>query len=283
MNFCESRWGRAGVCFLLLTATCFTLMLSSCVPARRVDLDDPLTGDVQKGIASGESTFSHAGFDALLRKHVRETGRVDYAGLVTDRETLSAYLRSLAGANIASLSRDELLAFLINAYNAYTLDVVTRNYPLESIKEIDPWATPFCEVGGYTVSLNDIEHKLLRPSELFDDPRMHFAINCASIGCPFLRPGAYDGENIDRQLEEAVSNCLTDSRYAKADGNGVAVSKILNWFKGDFTDKHGSLSGFMKPYVSPDIRSRLEKNGDGGVRFLDYDWNLNDTATSPKS
>ena len=158
-----------------------------------------------------------------------------------------------------------------------------RNYPTDSIKKISkPWDTDFARVGGNTVSLNFLEHNLLRPRELFDDPRMHFAINCASIGCPLLRAGAYTGKGIDKQLDEAVRRCLNDARYAKVDGDKVRVTKVLEWFKGDFDSKYGSLAKFLLKYLPAEAKGVLEKRGEGAIAFFAYDWGLNDTGTKSK-
>ena len=261
---------------LLLTLALFSTIGCS-VPAASLKAG-PITESVQKGIRSGKKTFSHDGFDRLLKKHVRASGRVDYAGLKKDKAELDKYLKSLDTANVASLNRNELLAFLINAYNAYTLDVIVRNYPTDSIKKISkPWDTDFARVGGNAVSLNFIEHSLLRPRELFDDPRMHFAINCASIGCPLLRAGAYTGKDIDKQLDEAVRRCLADERYAKVDGDKVRVTKVLDWFKGDFDAKYGSLDKFLVKYLPAEASAVVKKGGAGSIAYFSYDWGLNDT------
>jgi hypothetical protein len=265
---------------LLLTLLC--VLPVACGPARGVDAEDPLTRSVQKGLNQGQKTFSHDAFDALLQKHVRPSGRVDYAGLVKDKKELQAYLDQLAGADPASLSRPELLAFFINAYNAYTLKVIVDSYPVKSIRDLSsPWDTAFCKVGGSTVTLNHIEHMILRPKELFDDPRMHFAINCASIGCPLLRQGAYTGAGIDKQLDEAVRRAMKDERYLRVSSGGVEVTKILSWFKGDFTEKYGSLAKFLAPHIEEgEAKKILQDKGDSAIDFLGYDWNLNDTATA---
>jgi len=250
--------------------------LGNCVPAAKINEELPLTGAVQVGIANGSKTFDHSVFDDLLRKHAKADGRVDYVGIQKDHAQLKSYLSQLHSADLSSLSREELLALLINAYNAYTLDLIVRNYPIESIKRdlSAPWDTKFVEVGGVTVTLNDIEHTILRPVELFDDPRMHFAINCASIGCPPLRSSAYTGAGIERELDEAVRQTLAQPRYLEVVGDGVQVSEILDWFKGDFEKKYGSLRSFLTQHTTGRAREILAK--DGSIGFQEYDWNLND-------
>ena len=252
---------------------------ASCVQARGIDTSKPLTALVQAGIKSGAGKFSHATFDGLVKAHVKPTGRVDYAALKGDHDTLKKYLKELAAAKVESLSRNELLAFLINAYNAYTLDLIVRHYPVASIQKTkDPWDTPFCKLGGEKITLNDIEHKYLRPKELFNDPRMHFAINCASIGCPLLLAEAYVGDRIDAQLDSSVRRCLENPSYLVAEGDGVKTSEILKWFNGDFTEKYGTLSKFLIPYAKDDVKKILESRGDAAISYLYYDWDLNDVA-----
>lgn len=252
---------------------------ASCVPKRGIDASAPITSQVQEGIKNGKGKFDHSVFDKLLKSHVKETGRVDYAALQKERPALQSYLKALAGADIDGLSRDELLALCINAYNAYTLDLMVANYPLKSIKDLDkPWDTDFCELGGEKVSLNFIEHQLLRPTELFDDPRMHFAINCASIGCPLLRAEAYTGDKIEAQLEDATRRTFQDERYLRLDGERVLMTKVTEWFKGDFDGKYGSLAKFAAPYAPDAARKILEEKGDSAISHLDYDWDLNDVA-----
>ncbi len=263
---------------LLLLPCLATLTTTACrVPEAVIDTSKPITQRLLEGIKKGRGSFKLEEFDQLLKTHVKEKGRVDYQGLKKDRAQLKAYLRRLAEADLANLSRDQLLALLINAYNAYTLDLIIENYPVSSIKKLKkPWDTPFCEVGGDKITLNDLENKLLRPQETFGDPRIHFAINCASIGCPLLRAEAYTGERIDAQLEDSTRRSFTDSRYLKIEGDRVKVSKILDWFKDDFITKSGSRAKFIQPYAPAEARKILEARGDSALSFLGYDWNLND-------
>ncbi|MCI0652815.1 MAG: DUF547 domain-containing protein [Planctomycetes bacterium] len=262
----------------MLPCALLCLIAACSVPAASVK-KGPLTDQVQAGIRSGTGTFEHSELDALLVSMVTAAGRVEYAKLKSERAKLQSYLARLDGADLSALSREHLLALLINAYNAYTIDLILEHYPLASIKDVPggtPWKLEFCKLGGNTVSLDFIEHNLLRPSELFGDPRIHFAVNCASIGCPLLRRGAYRGEEIDKQLDESIRNCMADPRYLSVSDRTVKVTKVLQWFAGDFKDKYGSVSKFLLPYVTGEAAAILEQEGDGALDYLDYDWSLND-------
>ena len=147
------------------------------------------------------------------------------------------------------------------------------------LKDIEkPWDTDICDLGGEKVSLNFIEHQLLRPQELFDDPRMHFAINCAAIGCPLLRPEAYTGERVKDQLADSTRLSLQNERYLKVEGDRVLLTKVTSWFEGDFVAKAGSLAKFAAPYAPEAARKILEEKGDAAISHLEYDWDLNDVA-----
>ncbi|MFQ5653182.1 MAG: DUF547 domain-containing protein [Planctomycetota bacterium] len=263
---------------LPLIAVPLLLLATSACSAPRASLEEkhPLTVAVKKGIAEGAAAFDHSAFDALLKKHVTPDGSVDYEGLRARHKDLGRYLERIGAADLSTLPRDELLAFLINAYNAWTLDLILDHYPLKSIRELDtPWKKPRCRVGGETVSLDFIEHSLLRVEELFDEPRVHFAVNCASLGCPPLRAGAFTARGISRQLDEAVRAALRNPRQLVVKGDRVGVTAILSWFGSDFTRKHGTLASFLIPHAPPEAAAILRKRGDDAIFFLDYGWELN--------
>ena len=211
-------------------------------------------------------TVDHSDFDALLSDYVDAGGRVDYAGLRGDGSHLDAYLAQLAAADPDELSGEERLAFYINAYNAATLDLIVDNYPLASITELDggkPWDVERVELGGETYSLNQIENDLIRGR--FDEPRIHFAVNCAAASCPPLRAGAYTAERLDEQLDEQTRDFLTDPDYITVSGGEARVSKIFDWYGADFE----SVSAFIARY-------REDVNQDTEIAFAEYDWSLND-------
>jgi hypothetical protein len=225
----------------------------------------------------------HAPWTAILERWV-SNGRVDYAGLQrTDRARLTAYLRDLSGACAADYrrwTREERIAFWINAYNAFTVQLVLDHYPIDSIRRIGwlPGAAfrrafiPMAGTKGGPISLDDIEHGTLRRD--FAEPRIHFALVCASRSCPDLRPEAYRPADLDRQLDDQARRFLRDpgkNRY-DASTRTLHLSSIFEWFRGDFETAAGSLPAFVSPYLE-DARAT-----EVGVRiaFLDYDWTLNE-------
>jgi hypothetical protein len=242
---------------------------------------------------------THADWDALLRKHVAwqpggHASTVGYAGFKRDRAALTAYLDRLSAVGSAQFrawSKAQQLAFLINAYNAYTVELILTRYPdLESIRDLgsllsSPWKKKFVPLLGERHSLDDIEHGMIRAPGAYDDPRIHMAVNCASIGCPALRPEAYVGERLDAQLDDQVARFLSDrsrNRYDAGSGR-LRVSRIFDWYGDDFRRGHrgiDSLEGFFARYAAlladqPEpqqaIRERKVR-----IAFLDYDWTLND-------
>jgi hypothetical protein len=242
---------------------------------------------------------NHAGWDALLQRHVVVTqsgsaSRVDYAGFGADRNAFQACLDGLSAVtevDYRSWTREQQLAFLINAYNAFTVKLVLTRYPdLASIKDLgslfsSPWKKKFFMLLGAERSLDDVEHGLIRAPGAFDEPRVHFALNCASIGCPMLRERAYVAERLDAQLEDGVRRFLGDrsrNRYDAASAE-LEVSRIFDWYKADFEKNvrgTGSVSGFLARYadlLADGAAARaLVRQGQAKIRYLDYDWTLND-------
>ena len=230
-----------------------------------------------------EPLVDHAPYDALLKAFVKQdAGRVDYAGLKEREAELDAYLTVLADAPVSELDDDEKYAFYANAYNAFTLKLIVEKYPeLESIRDIDkPWKTERWQLAGETVSLDHIEHGILRPT--FKDPRVHFAVNCAAIGCPPLRGEAFVAERLDEQLEDSTRAALQNPRYAKVKSGRLYLTKILEWYGKDFTDTTfkghtGTVAEYVAGYSTEDVSALVEKKkGKPSVRFMDYDWKLND-------
>lgn len=239
----------------------------------------------------------HAAWTALLKKHVvllrsGQASQVRYAGMAADRAALKAYLDTLSALSpsaFASFSKAQQMAFLINAYNAFTVELILTRYPkLESIKDLgsllsNPWKPKWVPLLGDKLSLDDIEHGNLRVRGRYDDPRIHFAVNCASIGCPMLREEAFVPERLDAQLDEQALRFLSDRTRNRFAGGKLEVSKIFDWYGEDFRQGHkgiGSLPAFLARYAdqladaAPDReRVRTQK---ADVGFLDYDWKLND-------
>ena len=240
---------------------------------------------------------SHSAWTALLKKHVAlqdggKASQVRYAGMAADRTALKAYLAQLSAVGAQAyegFSKPQQQAFLINAYNAFTVELILTKYPkLESIKDLGglltkPWSIKFVPLLGSTLTLDNVEHDKLRERGRFDDPRVHFAVNCASIGCPMLREEAFVAERLDEQLDEQAQRFLADrSRNRVRDGK-LEVSKIFDWYGGDFKLGHRgitSLPAFLARYANqladaPADRERIKAQA-LPVSFTDYDWTLND-------
>lgn len=224
--------------------------------------------------------ISHDLWNDLMQKHINADGWLDYQGIINDSAKFNEYLQLLNSnhPNPKTWTRDERLAYWINAYNAYTVELILKHYPVESIKDIKKgvpfvnsvWDIDFIEIQGVTYSLNNIEHGILRAK--FNEPRIHFAINCASYSCPVLRSEAFVADRIEEQLKSSTIDFLTDERRNKITENSPGISSIFKWFKGDFT-KEGSLLEFLQKHSPTPI------SNDADIEFLDYDWRLNDSST----
>lgn len=214
-------------------------------------------------------------YGELLEKYVKD-GVVDYRGLKNEEGKLDQYLDLLDQANPDELPRNEQLALYINAYNAYTLKLILKNYPVDSIKDIGgwfkgPWKISFCKIGGKTSTLDEIEHEIIRPR--FKDPRVHFAVNCASKSCPPLISEPYQGSILDQQLDANTRGFLNDPERNRLEGNTLYVSKIFKWFGEDFG---GDVVGFFLKYAGGDLKNRLSAKRDQiKIEYLHYDWRLN--------
>ena len=242
------------------------------------------------------AAFEHSDWDTLLKKHVTplrggQASQVDYAGMARDEATLKRYLDSTSAVSRATFdawAKPEQLAFLLNAYNAWTVALILTRYPdLSSIKDLgtlfsSPWKKAFVPLLGQTRSLDDLEHQLIRGSGRYKDPRIHFAANCASVGCPTLRAEAYVASQLDAQLEDAARLFLSDTTRNRLAGHNLEVSSIFKWYTSDFEQGWRgatTLAQFLALYREPlqlnsDQAARLSA-GDMGVRFVDYDWRLN--------
>lgn len=223
--------------------------------------------------------FDHAAFDALLGRHVDDAGLVDYGGLARDEAALDAYIGLLADAPMDVMGRDERLALLINAYNAFTLKLILEHRPVDSILDIPPrlrWDDRRWIVGGRTWSLNEIEHEQIRPK--FIEPRVHFALVCAAVGCPPLRGEAYDGSRIDRQLAEQARIVHQDDRWFRLapDGSTVELSMLYSpsWYGADFEQTHGTVLRYAAAHAPP-LQALLDAGTPPRVAWIDYDWRLN--------
>lgn len=205
---------------------------------------------------------------------------IDYQGFVKDKSDLETYLRTLSNnaPDPDQWSEKEQLAYWINAYNAFTVKLIVDNYPLKSIEELHPtihipsvstvWHKKFFNIGGVETSLDEIEHGILRKE--FEEPRIHFAINCASFSCPPLRAEAYTAEKMEQQLEEMAYLFINDPERNNIKKDQIEISKIFQWFSEDFT-RNGTLIEYLNRYAETPIHK------DADIKYLPYDWALNDS------
>ena len=218
----------------------------------------------------------HSIYAELLKKYVIN-GKLDYAGFKSEEASLDRYLKLLETVDSETLARDEQFAFYANAYNAWTVKLILSRYPdLTSIKDLgslfkSPWKKEIVRLDGKVMTLDNVEHDILRPR--FKDPRVHFAINCAAISCPPLRPEPYRGHILSDQLNDSTRSFLNDPNSYKFDGNDFYVSRIFKWFAEDFND---DVLGFYLKYADNELKQKLEKNRENiEIKYMHYDWGLN--------
>ena len=210
--------------------------------------------------------------NSLLQKHVDSKGNVNYKAFKNDKNKLDEYISYLENTSPdKTWSSNKKKAFWINAYNGYTLKLILENYPIKSITKIkkkgkDAWHIPFAKVGNKTYTLDDIEHKILRKK--FKDPKIHVGVNCASGSCPQLSNVAFTEANVQAELSRLMKIFINDSSRNKISEKKVQISKIFNWFKGDFT-MDGTVIEYLNKYSDVKISPKAK------VSFLNYDWNLN--------
>lgn len=251
------------------------------------------------GLALAQFDHAHTVWNTLLSRHVAvvEGGhatQVRYRGFSADRAALRGYLASLSRVTQAEYdgwSKPQRLAFLINAYNAFTVEKILTRYPnLKSIRDFgsvfgNPWKDRFFTLLGKAQHLDGIEHETIRAPGAFDDPRIHFAVNCAAVGCPALREEAYVAARLDAQLEAQTVRFLSDRSRNRVGAGVLEVSKIFDWYGADFVagrSRWASLGEFLSQHAQAlaDRESDRQalRQGRMPVAFLDYDWQLNDAA-----
>ena len=266
----------------MLRALRFSLLISAIAMSANAHAADDA---IEQFRPSGDATFDHSAFDAILKAHVKpdEEGynRVDYASLKADGDALDAYVAALEAATPSSLSEDEAHAYWINLYNAKTLDVVLDAYPVKSIRRINlggalfkpgPWSKEILKVEGVELTLDDVEHRIVRA--LFEDPMSHYALNCASYSCPNLAATAYTGENLDGLMEEGGRLYVNHPRGVSVSGDRITASKIYDWYAEDFGGE-SALKAHWVSLASPEKAARIEG---AEIRRYTYDWDLNDVA-----
>lgn len=227
--------------------------------------------------AQSKEPPNHEPFTKLLTKYVIND-QVDYQGLQSDSARLNNYLSTLSNHGPAdSWTKNESLAYWINAYNAFTLKLIIDHYPVNSITDLHPtiyiplmntvWHQKFFKIGGVDMSLDEIEHSILRKE--FSEPRIHFAINCASVSCPPLRNEAYTPVHLEEQLNEQAIQFINDSKRNRISEDNIEISKIFNWFGKDFK-REGSLIDYLNKY------SNLPISENADFDYMNYNWDLND-------
>jgi hypothetical protein len=248
----------------ILTALCMLCFFSSCAIH----------------IHGKDKPISYEQWTALLKKHVNEEGLVDYKGFITDKKELQSFLDKLsANPPAKDWDKNEQIAYWLNAYNAFTIKLIVDHYPVKSIKDLGPkhqiifintpWDKKFFKIGGKTMTLNRIEHRILRSE--FTEPRIHFALNCASLSCPKLRREAYTGKRLDEQLTEQAREFLRDETRNQPRVKNPKLSAIFDFYGKDMRKWSGkTLIAYINQY------SPVKISEDADIEYLDYNWNLNE-------
>lgn len=245
----------------------------------------------QKHDPAGAQKVDHSAWDRLLKQHVvvhpSGINRVRYQDVrADDQKLLKNYLQMLQALPISTYNRKEQLAYWINLYNALTVDLILSRFPVASIRDINispgllargPWGAKLLTVEGEKLSLDDIEHRILRP--IWKDNRIHYAVNCASLGCPNLQAAAYTSDNTDALLEKGAKEFINNSRGVALTGGKLKVSSIYVWFQEDFGGDAEGLMEHWRKYANPPLAAGLEKYT-GGLSH-DYDWRLNGVELKP--
>lgn len=223
-----------------------------------------------------QETADNNGYAGLLKKYVKN-GAVNYRGLKDEEAVLDKYLDLIEKTDSKSLSRNEQFAFYINAYNAWTLKLVLGAYPgIKSIKDSGgalkgPWKKEICRIDGKVITLDDLEHAILRPR--FEDPRVHFAICSASKSCPVLISELYRADILNDQLDAAARSFISDPQKNRLEGNTLYLSSLFKWFADDFNN---DVIGFFLKYAEGNLKEKLRSEKDKlTVTYFDYDWSLN--------
>lgn len=260
--------------FLALTGGVLMGLLAFCAPRISNNVSDE-----KIEAANSVDMVIHSIWDDLAKKHINDEGLVDYKAFKEDVKTLDSYLAML-GENPPkdSWSKDEKMAYWINAYNANTVKLILDYYPVKSIKDIGskiqvpfvstPWAKKFIRIGNETMSLDNIEHGTLRKD--FDEKRIHFALVCAAMSCPRLRNEAYTAEKLDAQLDEQGQDFINNPAKNRIDPKKAQLSKYFDWYKGDWKDNDKSVMYWVNRY------SKTKINKDTDISFLNYNWALNE-------
>jgi len=267
----------------LLGLVTFLLLVSqSLIAAPKADL----WAVWQKNVEQSGDQLDHSGWQKFLDSHLQSGNdgitRLDYAGVSeSDLNLLGQYLTQLQHTPVSSLNRDQQRAYWINLYNAGTVWVILRHYPIASIRDIDispgwfsdgPWGKKLFKIEGKAVSLNDIEHRILRP--IWQDPRLHYALNCASLGCPNLQQQVFTVENSEALLEQAATSFINHQRAVNVINGELEVSSIYRWFKEDFGGSDRAVIHHLMQFAKPVLAAKLSKFNE--IDDYQYDWSLNE-------
>ncbi len=273
-----------------LLSLAWLLLIFVAVPANAL-FSAPRAELWERWVAHDEAstaTIDHSAWTNFLSVYLEEfpdgVNRMRYADVkAADREQLEHYVAGLAATTISNYNRAEQRAYWINLYNALTVKVVLDHYPVSSIRDIDispglfsvgPWDKKLVAIEGEKLSLNDIEHRILRP--IWKDPRIHYAVNCASIGCPNLAPSAFTAETSESLLEKGARDYVNHPRGVEIVNGKPVASKIYDWFKPDFGKNDEELLAHLRRYAEPTLREKLI--GFSHLSGYRYDWALNDVA-----
>ena len=227
----------------------------------------------------------HDYWQQFLARHLSSSSDglnlLDYASAAKELQALNQYMVNLQAIPVSKLTRPQQLAFWINLYNAATVATILEHYPVQTIRDIDtspglfadgPWGDKILSIEGLELSLDDIEHRILRP--IWKDNRLHYALNCASVGCPNLQPQAFTEANTEELLESAASDYINHPRGAKVLDGKLRVSSIYKWFQMDFENSENGVIAHLKRYAKPPLSNKLD--GIDGIDDYAYDWSLND-------
>ena len=271
-----------------LFAVVLALSLAACASIERAALPDPILLEPkwQRAAPNATTMVDDTAWDVFLARYLSVDAaginRLNYAKVsAIDHERLKAYLFSLEQVDTKAMTQNQQLAFWINLYNAKTVDLVLEAYPVDSILKIKdgflptgPWRRKVLRVNGEALSLNDIEHRIVRP--VFRDARIHYALNCAASGCPNLMPRAWRAATLEDDLKAAEHAYVNDPRGVRFDSNGrLTLSKIYRWFREDFAQSEAELLAVLARAAEPTLRSKLARRT--RVDRYAYDWSLNDT------
>lgn len=266
--------------FLLLT-------LGACASVERVALPKPelLAPQLSQASEVTRARVDHSDWSQLLNRYVQQdtqgVNRVAYQAFTSkDRDRLDRYLAQFQDTDVSLLSRDQQLALWINLYNAATVDVILENYPVDSIRDISdgllsfgPWDDPVIVVNGRSLTLNDIEHRIIRP--VFKEPRIHYALNCAATGCPNLMNRAWQAHTLERDLAAAERAYVNDPRGVTVGADGkLTLSKIYVWFREDFGATEADVLARLQTVADPELAAAIKAQG--RVSRYAYDWSLNE-------